>query len=154
MVNIAAPFAVAVPPRRQATQPQMRRPIRWAMLEPMTSSSVAPAGEVRYRHVLVPLDGSQFAAAALRTAHVLADRFGADVHAISVAEHRDDVDGLRSAAGELLGPDGDERVHVVVGDDPATATAGTAAAPASPLPCRSTHARARGALPALGSAAR
>ena len=33
--------------------------------------------EPRYRHVLVPLDGSDFAAAAVRTARVLAERFAA-----------------------------------------------------------------------------
>jgi nucleotide-binding universal stress UspA family protein len=125
------------------------------MLEPMTSPSVAPAGDVQYRHVVVPLDGSQFAAAALRTAHALAARFGADVHTISVAEHPDEVDVLRSAAGDVLGPDrGDERLHVVVGDDPATAIAGAAAELGSSLVCLSTHGRGRVTGAVIGSVAR
>ena len=119
----------------------------------MTSSSVAPVGHVRYRHVLVPLDGSQFAAAALRTAHALAARLGAEVHTISVAEHPDDVDVLRSAAAELLGTDY-ERVHVVVGDEPATAIAGTAAELGSALLCLSTHGRGRVTGAVVGSVAR
>ena len=75
---------------------------------------------MRYRHVLVPLDGSRFAAAALRTAQALAARFGAELHAVSVAEHDDEVDVMGREAAAALGPGaGPEQVHVVVGDNAA-----------------------------------
>ena len=48
--------------------------------------------EPQYRHVLVPLDGSEFAAAAVPTARALAERFAADLQAVSVAEAPGDVE--------------------------------------------------------------
>ncbi|MGH9008933.1 MAG: universal stress protein [Acidimicrobiia bacterium] len=75
--------------------------------------------EPRYRHVLVPLDGSDFAAAAVHTGRALAERFGAVLHAVSVAETPGDVEKLRSHAVAALGTSAamDEPVTVVVGDD-------------------------------------
>ena len=110
---------------------------------------------MRYRHVLVPLDGSKFAAAALRTAQALAALFGAELHAVSVAEHDDDVDVMRGEAAAALGPGAaPEQVHVVVGDDAAAAIAATATGLNSALVCMSTHGRGRIAGAVVGSVAR
>lgn len=120
----------------------------------MTSQS-AGEGEVRYRCVLVPLDGSKFAAAAARTGRALATRFGAELHTVSVAEHEDDVDVLRSDAAAVLGPDSAAAdVHVVVADDPVMAIAETAAGLGSTLVCMSTHGRGRVTGAVVGSVAR
>ncbi len=113
------------------------------------------AGRIRYSHVLVPLDGSKFAAAAVQTARALAARFDAEVHGVSVAEHPDEVDVLRRQAAETLGSEGAaERVHVVVGDDPAAAIAETASGLGSALVCLSTHGRGRVTGAFVGSVAR
>jgi nucleotide-binding universal stress UspA family protein len=120
----------------------------------MTSQS-AGANEVRYRYVLVALDGSKFAAAAAHTGRALAARFGAELHTVSVAEHADEVEVLRSDAAAVLGPDSaPEHVHVVVGDDPAAAIAETAAGLGSSLVCLSTHGRGRVTGAVVGSVAR
>lgn len=121
----------------------------------MTTDAESAGGAVQYRHVLVPLDGSQFAAAALRTARVLAARFGAELHAVSVAQHDDEVDEMRSEAAAALAPDaGPDRVHMAVDDDPAAAIAATAADLGSALICMSTHGRGRIAGAVMGSVAR
>jgi nucleotide-binding universal stress UspA family protein len=119
------------------------------------ASQSAGAGEVRYRYVLVPLDGSRFAAAAAQTGRALAARFGAELHAVSVAEHADEVAVLRDEAAAVLGPDSAaEHVHVVVGDDPVSAIAETAAGLGSSLVCMSTHGRGRVTGAVVGSVAR
>ncbi|HEX2048566.1 MAG TPA: universal stress protein [Acidimicrobiales bacterium] len=121
----------------------------------MTSQAETAGGAVRYRRVLVPLDGSRFAAAALRTARALSTRFGAELHAVSVAEHDDEVEVLRSEAAAALGPGaGPEQIHVVVGDDAAGAIAATAADLGSALICMSTHGRGRIVGAVVGSVAR
>jgi nucleotide-binding universal stress UspA family protein len=112
--------------------------------------------EPRYRHVLVPVDGSDFAAAAVRTARALAERFAADVMAVSVAESPGDVEKLRSHAIATLGvasADG-ERVSVVVGEDPAAAIERRVAALEPCLVCLSTHGHGRFAGAVIGSVAR
>ena len=67
--------------------------------------------ELQVRHVLVPLDGSEFALRALPTARVLAERLGAELQTISVAEG-DEVDRLRNLASAAIG------VRVGDGEDP------------------------------------
>lgn len=121
----------------------------------MASTSEAPAIEPRYRNVIVPLDGSDFAAAAVRTAQALAERLAADLHSVSVAEEPDEVDALRRHAAEALGTVAeDERVRVVAGDEPA-ASIGKAAADLEPaLVCLSTHGRGRFSGALIGSVAR
>ena len=119
----------------------------------MTSQS-AGAGDVRYRYVLVALDGSKFAAAATQTGRALAARFGAELHAVSVAEHEDEVEVLRSDAAAVLGPGSPEHVHVVVGHDPAAAIDEIAAGLGSSLVCMSTHGRGRVTGAVVGSVAR
>ena len=112
--------------------------------------------EPQYRHVLVPLDGSDFAAAAVRTARALAEHFGAELGAVSVAESPGDVEKLRShAAGTLgLASADEERVSVVVGDDPAAAIERRVAELESCLVCLSTHGHGRFAGAVIGSVAR
>ena len=112
--------------------------------------------EPRYRHVLVPLDGSDFAAGALRTGRALAERFSAEVHTISVAESPGDVEKLQSHAVHSLGlpGGGNERVSVVVGGDPAAAIERRAAELSPCLVCLSTHGRGRIAGAIIGSVAR
>jgi nucleotide-binding universal stress UspA family protein len=109
----------------------------------------------RYRHVLVPLDGSEFAAAAVHTARVLGERFSADVHAVSVAESPGDVEKLHSHAAAALRLNGDdERVSVVVGDDVAAAIQRRAGELEPCLVCLSTHGHGRFAGAVIGSVAR
>ena len=50
---------------------------------------------VDVRNVLVPLDGSELALQALPTARVLAERFDADLHTITVAGSSSDADRAR-----------------------------------------------------------
>jgi nucleotide-binding universal stress UspA family protein len=105
---------------------------------------------------VVPLDGSEFACGALRTAQALAERFSADLHAVSVAKSPDDVAKLRSQAAGALGlaSDDDERVSVVVGDDVAAAIEHRAAELEPCLVCLSTHGHGRFAGAVIGSVAR
>jgi nucleotide-binding universal stress UspA family protein len=55
-------------------------------------------------HVLVPLDGSAFAQAAMSTAEALAERFGAELHAIDVdpADHAAELAGRALELGSSL----------------------------------------------------
>jgi len=67
--------------------------------------------------VVVPLDGSDFAAAAIPTARAVAAHFGAALSTISVAGDDTQAEELRvHSAGELCG---DADASVVVSDDPA-----------------------------------
>ena len=112
--------------------------------------------EPRFRHVLVPLDGSDFADAAMATALALADHFAADLRTISVARNPDDVDKLRSHATNMVGlrsgPEGP--ISVVVNDDVAGAITKRAAELAPSLLCLSTHGHGRFAGAVIGSVAR
>jgi nucleotide-binding universal stress UspA family protein len=112
-------------------------------------------GTVTYRRVLVPLDGSELGAHALRTAHALADRLGATVHAISVAKDDADGDRLREhAANALGGRDVEERVRVVVGDEPVEAIERHRTELGSTVLCMATHGRGRAVGSLVGSVAR
>jgi nucleotide-binding universal stress UspA family protein len=105
--------------------------------------------------VLVPLDGSEFALQAMPTARVLAERFRAELHTISVARADEDGQRLRALASAALGVDvGDDRAHVVAGGEPAETIARRADELGSCVVCLSTHGRGRlgGAL--VGSVAR
>ena len=111
--------------------------------------------EPRYRHVLVPLDGSDFAAAAVPTARALAERLAADLHTLSVADSPGDVEKLRSQAGATVGLAApDDRVAVAVGDNPAAEIERRAEALGSCLVCMSTHGHGRFAGAIIGSVAR
>jgi nucleotide-binding universal stress UspA family protein len=114
-----------------------------------------PAPAPSYRHVLVPLDGSDLAAGALPTARALAERFGATVHATSVGVFDEDADELRVGSARLLGSEPDDpRLHIEVGDDPATSIHGQVERLGSCLVCMSSHGRGRVAGSILGSVAR
>ncbi len=110
---------------------------------------------VEVKHVLVPLDGSELALHVLPTARALAERFGADLHSVTVAN--DEREGERSrqlaAAALHLGAD-DDHVFVTTGGDPAEMIAARAATLGSCVVCLATHGRGRlrGAL--VGSVAR
>jgi len=124
-----------------------------------TVGKAGPMTEPQYRRVLVPLDGSAFAALAVRTARALAERFGADLGAVSAAESPGDVEKLRSHAADALGLASaeHERVSVVVGDDPAAAIGRRVAGGGwrvaeleSCLVCLSTHGHGRFAGAVIG----
>jgi nucleotide-binding universal stress UspA family protein len=111
--------------------------------------------DLQVRHVLVPLDGSEFALQALPTARALAERFGAALHAISVAAADDDAKRLGALAAAALGVEaGDDRALVVLGGEPAEEIARQADELDRCVVCMSTHGRGRlhGAL--VGSVAR
>lgn len=109
--------------------------------------------EPQFRHVLVPLDGSELADGAMPMARALADQFAADLATISVAEGPADVEKLRShALGVSSGVD--ERVSVVVDDAVPAAIARRAAELAPCLLCLSSHGHGRFAGAVLGSVAR
>jgi nucleotide-binding universal stress UspA family protein len=110
---------------------------------------------LRLEHVLLPLDGSDFALAAMPTARALSVRFGAQLHVISVADDEADADRLGRHARSSLGADlVDEQVHVVVGVDPADAITARAVALGSCLVCMSTRGRGRAAGTVIGSVTR
>jgi nucleotide-binding universal stress UspA family protein len=100
------------------------------------------------------LDGSDLALQAMPTARVLARRFDAQLHTVTVARGAE-IDRARAHASSALGvPLDDERVHVVDGGDPAEVIAKRAGSLGSCLVCLATHGRGRlrGAL--IGSVAR
>jgi nucleotide-binding universal stress UspA family protein len=110
---------------------------------------------VTYRHVLVPLDGSPLGAHALPTARALAERFGADLHVVSVAGNDSEADRLREhARSELGGPNAGSRVEVVVADEPVEAIERRADQLGSSLICMATHGRGRAVGSVVGSVAR
>lgn len=111
--------------------------------------------EVSYDHVLVPLDNSALAAHALPTAHALAERFGADVHTISVARDDDEADRMREQATIALGGvDAGDRVEVVVGGEPVDGIERRYRDLGSAVVCMSTHGRGRAVGALVGSVAR
>jgi nucleotide-binding universal stress UspA family protein len=110
--------------------------------------------EVRAEHVLLPLDGSTLAAAALPTARALAKRFGADLHTISVADDDRHAGRLRRKVAAALGTDNKQAVHLVVGRDPAESIRERADELGSCLVCLSSRSRGRVAGAVFGSVAR
>jgi nucleotide-binding universal stress UspA family protein len=121
----------------------------------MTSELSGLSSEVQVRSVLVPLDGSEFALSAMPTARVLADRFDAPLHTISVAGAGDEASRLHALAAAVLGVDvGDDRARVVVGGEPAEVIAGHARELEDCLVCMSTHGRGRLSGAVVGSVAR
>lgn len=111
--------------------------------------------DVRYRHVLVPLDGSELAEGAVPTARALATRFGAELHSVSVAQNTNEAGRLGSQAAAALGVGvRDDRVGVVVGSDTVTEIERRTQELGSCLVCLSTHGRGRVAGAVVGSVAR
>lgn len=121
----------------------------------MTAEARDRPGDLRLRQVLVPLDGSEFALRVLPTARALAERLGADVHAVTVAGADDDAARLRALASAALGiGDGDERVLVATEGDPSEIIARRAEELGSCVVCLSTHGHGRLRGSVVGSVAR
>jgi nucleotide-binding universal stress UspA family protein len=116
--------------------------------------SHAAAPPASFRRVLLPLDGSDFALAALPTARALAERFAADLVTVSVAADDHDAQQLRRHAADAIDADDENRVHVVVGADPAQTISALAADLSPCLICLSTSGRGRLAGAMIGSVAR
>lgn len=119
----------------------------------MPSDADVRAKGVSYSNVLVPLDGSKRARAALPTARALAAAFDAELHTIKVVH---DFAGLdRSGLAERpLDPLGRrERSIVRIGGDPAAAIHERAQELGGSLICVSTRARGRLGRAVFGSVA-
>lgn len=113
------------------------------------------ATPLSFDHVLLPLDGSSFAAAALPTARALADHFDAELVTISVASDEREAARLRRSVPRSLGHDvPSSDLHIVVADDPAAAIDARARELASCVVCMSTRGRGRVAGSMIGSVAR
>lgn len=123
--------------------------------EPVTPPPPAEAIDVQVQHVLLPLDGSEFALAALPTAQTLGERFGAGIHTIGVATAPDETERLREFGASALGlAVGDDRVSVVESDDVAGSIARRASELIDCVVCLSTHGRGRLSGAMIGSVAR
>ena len=110
---------------------------------------------MKYGHVLVPLDGSELAEGAVPTARALAARFGAELHSVSVVQNANEAGRLRGQAADALGVDvRDDRVGVVLDDDPVAGIERRVQELGSCLVCLSTHGRGRVAGAVVGSVAR
>ena len=121
----------------------------------MTDTRGLGPSPLRYKQVLVPLDGSEDANVALRTANALAAYFGATVHTLSVAATPSDIDRLRRKAADALGVQrGDKRVHTMVSNNPAQAINDRADELGSCLVCMTTHGHGRVVGSVVGSVAR
>jgi nucleotide-binding universal stress UspA family protein len=121
----------------------------------MTADERPSSTELEVRHVLVPLDGSEFALQAMPTARVLADRLGADLHTVSVAGAEEDADRVRALASAALGAGaGDDRAFVVANGEPAEVIARRARELSSCVVCLTTHGRGRLGGAVIGSVAR
>ena len=113
------------------------------------------SSDLKVDNVLVPLDGSALALRAVATGLQLADRFGAQLHTISVAKDREESERLRSLVpASLRHLPGDKSVRIVIGDDPADAIVGRAGELESCVVCITSNGRGRldGAI--MGSVAR
>ena len=140
--------------RRHATTPSFRATVASGGVPAARRARVGNAGVVKpqttsmpivdVRNVLVPLDGSELALQALPTARVLAERFDADLHTITVAGSSSDADRARRLGAAVLDvPIGDQRVSVVSSGEPAETIARRAASLGSCVVCLATHGRGR-----------
>jgi nucleotide-binding universal stress UspA family protein len=121
----------------------------------MTPRATADSNDARVQNVLVPLDGSEFALAAMPTARALAERFGADLHIVSVVGDEDDPSRLGALGSAALGVAvGDERVAVIEGGSVVDGITGRAEALGDCVVCVSTHGRGRLSGAVIGSVAR
>jgi nucleotide-binding universal stress UspA family protein len=121
------------------------------------AGAVQPAGgtPLNLDHVLLPLDGSSFAAAALPTALALADRFAAELLTISVESDERAAARLRASVAKSLGDNVSTiGLDVVVADEPAGAIVARARELGSCVVCMSTRGRGRVAGTMIGSVTR
>ena len=125
------------------------------MTATQNTATSTSAADVRYEHVLVPIDGSERSTIALRTGRALASRLSATLHTVSVATDPTSLQQLGAAAAAALDVSRtDQRVHTVDSDRPAHAIAVVADQLGSCVVCMSTHAHDRLAGAVLGSTAR
>lgn len=115
-----------------------------------TSPQSGATTDARPRRVVVPLDGSAFAAEALRTGSVLASRFDVPLQAVAVST---DAPRVEDAAGRALLDASGAPLQVVVGHDPAEAILRHVDDLAPTIVCLSTHGHGRVAGTFLGSVA-
>jgi nucleotide-binding universal stress UspA family protein len=121
----------------------------------MTPQPTAESSDVRVEHVLVPLDGSEFALAAMPTARALAERYAAELHTVSVVGKEDDPDRLGALGSAALGVAvGDAHVGVIQGGDVVDAIKQRADGLGACVVCLSTHGRGRLSGAVIGSVAR
>jgi len=106
------------------------------LMEPSTAS--APV-----HGLLVPLDGSAFARAALAVAGPLAGRLGAGIHVLGVVGHDDDVGGCEAELAAVDPPAAHVSRSVVVSDDPAGAILQALERLPGAVVCMGTHGRDR-----------
>ncbi|HKY75209.1 MAG TPA: universal stress protein [Acidimicrobiia bacterium] len=119
------------------------------------SASDSLLERVGFGRVLVPLDGSEFALAALPTARALSERFKAELVTISVADDEDEARRLRRHAVESLASgDGADHIQVAVSTAVAETITAQVAELAPCLLCMSTRGRGRVAGTVIGSVAR
>jgi len=119
----------------------------------MTSPTVSPVDPPSYRHVLVPLDGSDLAEAALPVAEALADRFGAELVAVSVAAPTY-AEQTREFVADRLDDAWGARLRVVESNDIVAAITGVADELGDTLVCMSSHGRGRVGGAVIGSVAK
>jgi nucleotide-binding universal stress UspA family protein len=80
----------------------------------VTANSNPMSAPTIVEHVLVPMDGSEFALAAMPTARALAEQFHAELHTISVVSAGHEADRLARLGSAVLGVSvEDDRVRVV-----------------------------------------
>jgi nucleotide-binding universal stress UspA family protein len=120
----------------------------------VTAETERTPRDVQLRHVLVPLDGSEFALQAMPTARVLAERFGAELQTISVVRADQDAARLRALASAELDVELGDEAQVVSSSDPVDIIAGRAEELDPCLVCLTTHGRGRFSGAAIGSVAR
>jgi nucleotide-binding universal stress UspA family protein len=110
---------------------------------------------MKFDHVLLPLDGSDFSAAALPTARALAERFDAKLVPFTVANRENEARVLRDEVLASIGEDGPgEALEMSIADDPARGISSQAEELAPCVTCMSTTGRGRVAGAVLGSVAR
>lgn len=96
------------------------------------------------RALLVPVDGSDFSAAAVPVAADLARRFGARVDLLSVVDRDEAREPRERALADLTAPGVEVTREVVVADDPAAAI-DEALRTGDRVACMATHGRSRSA---------
>jgi nucleotide-binding universal stress UspA family protein len=120
----------------------------------MGDDSSGSPNDVHVDNVLVPLDGSELALRAMPTARALAERFGAELHSVSVAREGD-ADRIRTESAAALRVEVDsERVFVATEGEPHDVIVRRASALHRCVVCLSTHGRGRLHGAVIGSVAR
>jgi nucleotide-binding universal stress UspA family protein len=120
--------------------------------EVFVTEAVPPTLPEVIRHIVVPLDGSEFSEAALPVAARLADRLDADVHVLSAVPSVDDVEARQRALATVDAGDRLVERAVVVDLDPVGAIHETLRRLREAVACMASHGRGRTAA-LIGSVA-